>query len=366
MRATLDTAEVCGLTLRETLDDVLEIQRLGSSPHVPMALVETDLARALKTYCTVALARHQRRLAHLGGSSAPSDTDKTQSSRSLTPPPATMSMELEGRPSWTAMVSAPALRRIVLSVLDNALKFCAAPGTIRVRMVLVDVEAETGAATVDIVVEDQGIGMDEAFVKVRLRPSQSALTRAGGLVEAVRPSDVQVLWRGSGHANQCGVDSSPGRRHRRSERRRTGHECVRTVASAELTFCSGDRVDPGQAVRSSRRDRLVPTGDHADRASPGRSSLRQHPPRQPAHGSADVAAVQFELAVAGGQLAQIARALCGRLERRAQAAHRAVRQARRRLRVGRGRSAGRGQVSRGAFRCASITAGARADACRSC
>lgn len=181
LKPTLDTAEVCGLTLRETLDDVLEIQRLGAVRHLPMPLTEIDLARSLRTFCQVALNRHHRRSAHQVDHFVASVTDLPTGSASPSSDQPNLVVEIEARPSWTASISAPALRRITLSVLDNACKFCAPPGLIRVRMSLVDVVAESGAAMLQLIVEDHGIGMDESFAKTGMwKPFVRASASFGG------------------------------------------------------------------------------------------------------------------------------------------------------------------------------------------
>ena len=75
------------------------------------------------------------------------------------------------------------LKQVLLSILDNAVKYTDAPG--RVRFVLETVKREADSRTLRFTISDTGIGMDEEFVtrvfETFSREDTSSTTRFGGV-----------------------------------------------------------------------------------------------------------------------------------------------------------------------------------------
>ena len=165
----LECAEICLESLRDVLDDTLDFAKLsnGSTPeNRRLGHKRVNLETLLQDVCLATWVR-RRRVDLVSSDASPAATPQ-QSPAPNQQQRVDVILEVEQRSAgWEAMVDVGALKRVLLNVLGNALKFTTA-GEVKVTLREVATsreERERGRRMVTFEVADTGIGMSNDFLR---------------------------------------------------------------------------------------------------------------------------------------------------------------------------------------------------------
>ncbi|GAA5886580.1 hypothetical protein JCM16303_006618 [Sporobolomyces ruberrimus] len=163
----LDVADVCLESLRSVLDDTLDFSKLSNnSPEEIEAAQKRSLARhdleSLAEDVTKAVWVRKKRVDLVSADAAlankkPSDNPKTN---------VDVILEVQER-AWGCWVDAGGMKRVLLNILGNALKFTT-NGYVKLSVAeapVTSVELGPNQMVVELVVEDTGRGMSEEFLR---------------------------------------------------------------------------------------------------------------------------------------------------------------------------------------------------------
>lgn len=153
----LDTAEVCLESLRDVLDDTLNYAKLTTTrvKTNKKLLAVADLDQIVEDVAKATWVR-KRRVDIVSADVAGSKTGPESINVDLI-------LDIEARhEGWAAKVDKGGLKRVLLNLIGNSLKFTPAG---HVKVTLSTVFTESGREAVKIDVSDTGVGMSESFIR---------------------------------------------------------------------------------------------------------------------------------------------------------------------------------------------------------
>ncbi|KAJ7492050.1 hypothetical protein FB451DRAFT_515234 [Mycena latifolia] len=167
--AFLQTAEVCGLTLRDVLNDVLDFGKLEHGGESQAHCTEVDLSVLAIEVMSVAYGRRRQ---------WESVTGESESAVQV-------HVAIEDSPTgWGALVDAGGLRRVLLNLASNALKYTP-KGSIVLSLREVEIGRPTlkppdGRRLIEFSMKDTGIGMSSEYKEDIFTPfSQASIFNPG-------------------------------------------------------------------------------------------------------------------------------------------------------------------------------------------
>ncbi|KDE06838.1 hypothetical protein MVLG_02874 [Microbotryum lychnidis-dioicae p1A1 Lamole] len=170
----LDVADVCLESLRDVLDDTLDVAKFSNSTsemtaHQRSALARTDLARLAAEVSQACFIR-KRRSDYVTKDQILVQNDPTQRRPDIASTTVELILEVEEREAgWEAMIDVGGLKRVLLNLLGNSLKFTE-EGYVKISLREVSsppvrANDDDSKSVVVIKVEDTGCGMSEEFVR---------------------------------------------------------------------------------------------------------------------------------------------------------------------------------------------------------
>ncbi|KAK4046701.1 hypothetical protein OIV83_005904 [Microbotryomycetes sp. JL201] len=202
----LDVCDVCLESLRDVLDDTLDFAKQTSAPTIAPKLFKVDLASLAEDVIKATWVR-KRRSDIVANDASNEAADRT----SMNAPGVDVILEVEHRDQgWLALVDTGGLKRVLLNLLGNALKFTEKG---HVKLSLRSKRPEDSPTilmrrpeheVIFLEIEDTGCGMDETFLRegklftpfVQADPfangaglgmsiTQQIVTRMGGRIDVV-------------------------------------------------------------------------------------------------------------------------------------------------------------------------------------
>ncbi|GAA5846560.1 hypothetical protein JCM9279_006741 [Rhodotorula babjevae] len=183
----LDVAEICLTSLREVLDDTLDVSKLNNGSQVAASLVEVDL-ESLVIDVVKSCWHKAKRLAALR-----SEDDGQSNSSAVEKVDVMLRTSLA--PGVKAKVDVGGLKRVLINLFGNALKFTCT-GSITLVVAPEGIPCTDGARRIRFEVEDTGKGMSQEFLRDHLFVAfrqEDSFTNGAGLGVSIAESIVKRM-----------------------------------------------------------------------------------------------------------------------------------------------------------------------------
>ncbi|KAG8756805.1 His Kinase A domain containing protein [Serendipita sp. 396] len=162
----LSTAKQCASSLTETINHVLDFTK-STSQSTSIMRVPVDLAQLIEetmTSCWLGrLAKTASEAMPIGELYAPHTLTPPVTANRATVEPV---IDIEPHPNWMVMLDKAGLRRILVNLIGNSMKFTQ-DGYVKVGLYR-GVSTDPSLVAVEIVVEDSGSGISDAFIREKL------------------------------------------------------------------------------------------------------------------------------------------------------------------------------------------------------